>query len=114
MILQTSELNNNIRLLKLIGRLDIAGTNEIETQFAAYCAEDNARVIVDLSEVDFLASSGIRLITLNAKVAASRGGKLVLLNPQAEVQQVLEVTGIPAVIPIHAELESAEQELMAV
>jgi anti-anti-sigma factor len=107
------ELDNNIRLIKFIGKLDIAGTTEIETQFAAYCAGENPRVVVDLSEVEFLASIGIRLLTRTAKSVTSRGGKMVLLNPSPDVQHVLDVTGIPAIIPVHSHLESAETVLLA-
>jgi anti-sigma B factor antagonist len=113
MELQYSELENKIRLIKLIGKLDIAGVDQIETKFASYCAGDGVRVVVDLSEVDFLASIGIRLLTLTAKSVTSRGGKMVLLNPVSQVQHILEVTGIPAVIPIYSHLESAETILMA-
>jgi len=113
MELQYSELENNIRLIKLMGTLDIIGTGEIETRFAEYCGGEKARVVVDLSEVEFLASIGIRLLTLTAKSIASRGGKMVLLNPVPEVHHVLDMTGIPAIIPIYARFESAETILMA-
>ena len=108
MEIQYSELDNGIILIKLSGRLDIIGTGEIETKFAGYCAGEKVRVIVDLSKVDFLASIGIRLLTLTAKSVASRGGKMVILNPILEVQDVLEITGIPAIIPMYSQLESAE------
>lgn len=108
-----SELGNAIRMIKLGGKLDIIGTGEIENKFAGYCSGDHVRVIVDLAGVDFLASIGIRLITLTAKSLASRGGKMVLLNPVFDVQNVLEMTGIPAIIPIYSQLESAETVLMA-
>ena len=113
MELQYSELQNNIRLIKLKGNLDITGVGQIETRFAGYCGGENARVVVDLSEVEFLASIGIRLLTLTAKSIASRGGKMVILNPQPDVQHVLEVTGIPAIIPIYSNFESAETILMS-
>ena len=113
MEIQYSELDNGIILIKLSGRLDIIGTGEIETKFAGYCAGEKVRVIVDLSDVDFLASIGIRLLTLTAKSVASRGGKMVILNPVPEVQDVLEITGIPAIIPLYSHLESAETILMA-
>ena len=108
-----NELGNGIRLIKLSGKLDIIGTGEIETKFTGYCAGDKVRVIVDLSEVDFLASIGIRLLVLTAKSIASRNGKMTLLNPNPEVQSVLEITGIPAIIPIYSHLESAETVLLA-
>jgi len=113
MELQFSKQANDIRLIKLSGKFDIIGTGEIETKFTGYCTGDNARVVVDLSGVNFLASIGIRLLTLTAKSVTRRGGKMVILNPIPDVQQVLEVTGIPAIIPIYSSLESAETVLMA-
>jgi len=111
--LQYSEVEKDIRLIKLTGRMDIIGTGEIETKFSGYCAGDKVRVIVDVSGVDFLASIGIRLLTLTAKSVARREGKMVLLNPTPDVQSVLEITGIPAIIPVYSYLESAQTVLMA-
>jgi anti-anti-sigma factor len=108
MEMQYSELENGIRLIKLGGKLDLLGTGEIETMFSGHCAGENVHVVVDLSGVKFIASIGIRLLLLTAKSIASRGGKMVLLKPIPEVQQVLELTGIPAVIPIYSHFESAE------
>ena len=113
MELQYSELDNNIRLIKLNGKLDIIGTGQIETQFAGYCGGENARLVVDLSDVEFLASISIRLLTLTAKAVASRGGKMVLLNPNPDVHHVLDVTEIQAIVPIYSHLESAEAVLMS-
>jgi len=111
MELQYSEVENNIRLIRLSGRLDILGVSEIESQFAAHCSGENPRVIVDLTDVEFVASIGIRLLTLNAKSVMSRGGRMVLLNPTSDVRDVLELTGIFAIIPVYNEIESAEAVL---
>jgi anti-anti-sigma factor len=113
MELQYSELDNGIRLIKLNGNLDIMGVNALDVKFTGYCSGEKARVLVDLSGVDYLASIGIRLLTSNAKSLLSRGGKMVLLNPTPEVKEVLEMTGIPAVIPMYDNLESAQTVLMA-
>ena len=113
MQLHYSELDKDIRLIKLIGRLDVIGTGEIETKFAGYCSGDKVRVVVNLSEVDYLASIGIRLLTLTAKSVASRGGRLAIVEPTPEVQNVLEITGIPAIIPVYSQFESAEAVLLS-
>lgn len=113
MELQYSELASGIRLIKPTGRLDIMGVNAIDVKFAGYCSGENARVLVDLSGVDFMASIGIRLLTSNAKSLLSRGGKMVLLNPSPDVRGVLEMTGIPSVIPLYDSLESAQAVLLA-
>lgn len=112
MELRYSELDNGIRLIKLKGKLDILGTGEIETKFAGHCAGEKVRAVVDISNVDFLASIGIRLLMLTAKSVVSRGGRMILLNPIPEVQSVLEMTGIPAIIPIYSSMESAETVLL--
>ena len=108
MQLQYNKLNSGTHLLKVIGKLDIVGTGEIETKFAGYCAGNKVPVIVDLSEVDFLASIGIRLLVVNAKSVAQRGGKMVLLNPIPDVNHVLDLAGIPEIIPTYTSLEAAE------
>ena len=112
MEIQYNELENNIRVLKLTGSLDIMGVGEIETKFTGYCAGANPRVLVDLTDVDYLASIGIRLLLINAKSVVSRKGRMVLLNPNPEVKNILEVAGILAIIPVYEGLESAETVLL--
>ena len=113
MELQYSEMDNDIRVIKLNGTLGIIGTGQIETKFTSHCSGNNVRVIVDLSEVGFLASIGIRLLMLTVKSVYKRGGRMVILNPIPEVHNVLEVTGIPSIIPVYPFLESAETVLLA-
>ena len=113
MKLEYSELEDGIRLLKLAGALDMMGTRSVQTDFMAYSSGDNLRVLVDFSEVDYLSSSGIHLVVNIAHSIESRGGKLALLSPQPNVQDVLELTGISQMIPIHADLDAARRALLA-
>ncbi len=113
MKIRVNEMDNGIGVIKLGGTLDVVGTGEIETKFSGYCSGDKVRVVVDLADVDFLASIGIRMLVTTAKSVASRGGKMVLLNPSSEVLSVLEITGIPSIIPVYSQLESAETVLLA-
>lgn len=113
MELQYSELGQNIRLIKLVGKLDIVGVNAIDVKFSGYCSGESPRVLVDLSSVSYIASIGIRTLTTNAKSLLTRGGKMVLLNPSPDVKSVLELTGIPAVIPMYENLESAQAVLLS-
>lgn len=113
MKLDYSELDNGIRLLKLNGTLDMNGTYSIEIQFVRHCAGENARVLVDLAKVNFMSSIGIPLLVNTAKSIVSRGGKVVFLNPQDNVLKVLEMVGVPEMIPIHTDMDSAIAELTA-
>jgi anti-anti-sigma factor len=113
MELHYSELENKIRCIKLRGKLDIGGVGQIETKFTGHCAGERPLVLVDLSDLEFLASIGIHLLTLNAKSVSSRGGRMVLLRPSPEVRSILEITGIGMMIPIYDGLESAEAVLLS-
>ena len=107
MKLQYSELDNNIRLIKLIGSLDMTGTYSIEVEFVRQCDGDSVQVIVDLSRVNYLSSIGIPMLINTAKSVADRGGKMVLFGPQQNVAEVLDIIGIRQLIPIYDDLESA-------
>ncbi len=106
------ELNNGIRLIKLVGKLDVIGVGAIETKFNGYCSGERVKAAVDLSGVDFLASIGIRLLITTAKSLYSRQGRMVLLNPTPETKHVLEIAGITDIIPMYEQFESAEAVLL--
>jgi anti-sigma B factor antagonist len=108
MELRQSELENGIRLIQLSGTLDMNGTYSIEVQFVRACEGDHVRVIVDLTKVSYISSVGIPMLVNAAKSVAARGGKMVLLNPQNAVADVLELTGITEVIPIYKDIDSAK------
>jgi anti-anti-sigma factor len=58
-------------------------------------------VVVDLSNVAFKASLGIRLQVMGAKTITRNGGKLVILSPDQNVRTVLKIAGTEKLIPIN-------------
>jgi anti-anti-sigma factor len=111
MRLQYGELDSNIWLIKLSGALDIHGVSDVELEFVRLCTGENVCVLVDLSKVNYISSIGIPLLINSAKSLARQGGKMALLNPQKSVENVLELTGIPLIIPIYQNLNAAVSEL---
>lgn len=111
MRLQYGELDGDIRLIKLSGALDIHGVNDVELEFVRLCTGENMCVLVDLSKVNYISSIGIPLLINSAKSLARQGGKMALFNPQKSVGNVLELTGIPLIIPIYQNLNTAVAEL---
>ena len=99
MNLEVAELENGITKVTLSGRLDIEGALKIDSEFNAI-AEEKKKVVVDLSDVTFIASLGIRTLIIGAKAAANNGGKIVLLDPQPNVEKVLRTSRVDTVIPI--------------
>ncbi len=112
MELEYNELDNGIRLIALNGALDMNGTYAIEVEFVRHCAGKNVHVLVDLSKVNYISSIGIPMLVNSAKAVARQGGKLALLNPQRAVEDILEIAGIPPIIPIYYDLQSAAAAML--
>jgi anti-anti-sigma factor len=111
MDIETEELGNGITRIILSGKMDITGVQDVDIKFTALTATKKGGFIVDLSQVVFLASIGIRTLLLNAKAAGRRGGKMVLFNPQPLVENVLKTSGIGPLIPIFSDLDAARGAL---
>ena len=107
MELAYADLENGVRKIDLKGRLDIEGANEIDLKFTALTATQRALLVIDLTEVDFIASLGIATLVRNAKAAKLREGNLVLLNPQPNVAKVLASTRIDQVLLVCRDLDEA-------
>lgn len=107
MNIDAEALDGGIWKINLSGRMDVQGTQEIDIKFSGMTSGQRNAIVVDMSGVDFLASIGIRSLLLNAKAVGQRGGKMVLLNPDAGVTKVLQTAGIDTLVPIFTDLEAA-------
>lgn len=105
---QSSTLPDNVIHLTLSGRLDMPGTQAIEQSFSFATTMRPESIIVDLTDVSFISSIGIRLLMTSAKAQANRGGKIVLTAPQPLVRKVLEMAGIDQLIPLTADIDAAQ------
>jgi anti-anti-sigma factor len=107
MEINCEKLDGDIYKINLKGRMDILGNESIDIKFSGMAAAPNKLFIIDLSEVDFIASIGIRTLLLNAKAIHNRDGKMIILSPDSQVKKVLLMAGIDMVTPIVDTLESA-------
>jgi anti-sigma B factor antagonist len=113
MELRTEQLAEGIEKISLIGRLDSAGTQEIDMRFSALVATRKLFAVVDMSEVSFLASIGIRALITNARAQKQRGGEMALAGPPPLVADVLKVAGVDTIIPLYPDVDSAFSALKA-
>ena len=108
MELTTAEIGREITKVSLSGRLDIDGALKVDGPFMDIVKEKKF-VVVDLSEVAFLASLGMRTLVSGAKASWEHGGRVALLNPQENVEKVLRSAAIDTIIPIVRDVSEAER-----
>ena len=93
--------------LTLSGKLDTVGVGEIEEQFLALTAGRHKNSVIDISEVTFTGSLGLRLFLSVAKSLGWEKKSLILLNPQPLVNDVLEASSFQDVVVIEHDAEAA-------
>ena len=100
------DMDNGITGVLLSGRMDVQGAIAVDKKFSAI-ADEKKKVVIDLSQVTFMASLGIRTLIMSCKTLASKGGDMVLLNPQPNVEKVLRTSGVDTVIQIVRDMNAA-------
>lgn len=107
------ELDDRFVKINLDGRMDLEGTQAIDQKFAYATSTQPLRLAVDLSNVTYLASIGLRTLLTAARAQARRGGMMVLVAPNDVVRLTLETAGVDRILPILHDWESALARLQA-
>jgi anti-anti-sigma factor len=79
MKLDVADMENGITKISLSGRLDVEGALKIDDEFTEI-TKGKKNVLVDLSEVPFIASLGIRTLVIGAKATSNNGGYFAKLK----------------------------------
>lgn len=89
------------------GSIDISTTGELEVAMRAAEAQP-APVIVDLTEVDFIDSSGLRVLILSTERLNASERRLSLVFVKGPVQRLFELAALTTSFSIHPDLASAQ------
>jgi anti-sigma B factor antagonist len=112
MELHTGDSTDALTRVALVGMLDMVAVGEIETKFTAATASRGKNTIVDLSKMSFIASLGMGVLVSAYKALKRKGAKMVLLNPQSDVECALTAARLQDILPI-AHGEDEAQRLLA-
>lgn len=84
----------------LTGRLDTANVNEVEMFFTASIMPKAQNTVVDLTDVTFIASLGIRMLLSTARGLSRRGANMVMFGANPAVMEIIETTALNEIIPV--------------
>jgi anti-sigma B factor antagonist len=86
-------VTGDVAVVALTGELDVAGASLLEHELDRIAADhDASSLVLDLSGLDFMDSTGLRLVVLADERARSEGRRLVLVRGRPDVQRVFEIT----------------------
>ena len=108
MQLQLGEAGDGFLNVALTGRLDTPGVVRIEAELTAYLVRRGTRATIDLSQVAFISSAGIRMFITIARALDRNGGRMALYGARPAVAQVLQTVSLNNIVPVRADASAAE------
>jgi anti-sigma B factor antagonist len=93
-----SEREGDTHVIALLGELDLDGAPRVEAELLRVEATDATSIVVDLSSLEFIDSTGLRLLVMAAERAADSGRFAILPGPK-QVQRVFEMTDLVDRLP---------------
>lgn len=87
--------------IALVGELDPATAPQLDDEIERLLADEGVqRLVLDLSGLTFLDSSGLRVFVTAREALTARGGELALRSPSANAQRLLDITGLGEIIAV--------------
>ena len=99
--------NNGVVIVHFTGRLDFVLAPEARERLAQSIGSGHRHLVIDLSGVDFVDSSGLGVLIDGTRKARDAGGDLCIADPHDQVRLLMALTGIDRIIQRYATLEEA-------
>ena len=103
----TNTKQDDICVIAVGGRLDGTGAPEVESHCRARIADGDKRQLLDLSEVEYISSAGLRSLLVVVKQIKAAGGVLVLCGLTPMVREVMEISGFDKILNLAADCDAA-------
>ncbi|MFP4154480.1 MAG: STAS domain-containing protein [Halothiobacillaceae bacterium] len=106
------ELNDDILVVRPEGRLDSNTAPDFE-QYLLGKLEEQPRVVIDFTGVDYVSSAGLRVLLMGAKRVRQGQGRLALCGLQDTIRQVFEISGFLTILEVCDDCARAREQVGA-
>jgi anti-sigma B factor antagonist len=98
---------DDVQVFELTGSLDIATSPTVRAALTEASERGSHRLIVDLTRVDFLDSTGLGALIGGQRRAKEFGGEVRLVAKEGQILRLLRITGLLKVFAVYPTLEEA-------
>ena len=98
-------------ILGLSGKLDATSAKTFEDKILGVINAGTQRLVVDLSRLEYVSSSGLRVLLLAAKRLQTTDGKMVLCGLQDHIRQVFDLAGFSSILSVYGSRDEAIEAL---
>ena len=108
--IEKKEVHPDIVVLAMVGRIVIGrDSQQVEWAVSDLVQANCKKVVFDLSAVNHLDSTGVGIIVMCSSKLKQSGGQLRIAGPQGTVGEVLKLTQVDQIVPIHPTVDAATQ-----
>jgi anti-anti-sigma factor len=90
----------DMRVLRFAGELDMAGVDRFQKLLAKEGTSEIATFVLDMRDLSFIDSSGLRAVIMADERVRAKGGRIVVVRGPQRVNEVMEMTGVARQIEI--------------
>jgi anti-sigma B factor antagonist len=101
------QTNAPVQLMHVSGRLDAGTVNIMEKALSDALAKGNKVLVLDLADLAYISSSGLRALLTARRAAHARKGDVLISSMKRSVRDVFDMVGFSAVFGIHDNVEQA-------
>ncbi|HEY4691650.1 MAG TPA: STAS domain-containing protein [Anaerolineae bacterium] len=100
MYISSRELKR-VNVVSVSGRVDSAAAPDLEKSLQSLIESRRNQIVVELADVDYMSSAGLRALVSALKAAKKGGGDLVIARPSSRVREVIDLAGLTSVFTMH-------------
>ena len=97
----------DVVVLALSGKLDATTAKDFEDKILGVINSGIQRLVVDLSQLEYVSSSGLRVFLVAARRLERTDGKIVLCSMKDQVRQVFDLAGFSSILSIYGSRDEA-------
>lgn len=98
MLGMTEKFHSNWVTLQINGEIDMATGPELRQRIVQYVQDGHTNIVLDLSNVDFVDSTGLGVLIGGLKRTRSHGGDLRCIGLTEPLKEMFKLTGLDAVL----------------
>ncbi|OPY50899.1 MAG: STAS domain protein [Methanosaeta sp. PtaU1.Bin112] len=102
----TEKSINSIQVISISGRVDSISANDLE-EYLNSAIKNNSQMVFDLSDTEYISSSGLRVFLAALKTMKTRDAEMKLASLQPVIRNILDISGLSNIFSIYHNLNDA-------
>ena len=92
---------DDVLAVDLVGRLDTETSGQVSDELARIAQGGNSKVVLNLDELEYVSSAGLRVILVAAKALRGSHGELKICHANGLVKEVIDISGFNQILSVY-------------